>query len=348
MKVSWYASVLDEDYLWVSSFRYNGLYKIDLQNEDIHFVGSFPEYRDESGELHLFAKSFNDKLYFFPQHSRAIDIYDCKSNHFLKIDCSTLEENQFTTMAGAYVKANQIYVIPRNCGMPLLIISSQDDAIIREVELNKANKFINKKNFLTLYTCQVDDRILFPIYDTNHIGVFNMGLMTEQIVTSSKVNRIQGTLAVNDRQLWINADNGMYCFDIDNKELLNVCSCEDVKEGWIEKIIFIDDLVICIPRWLGNICVINSKTFENRILRIDENRLHVLYEFPFRDIKDCFVWKGKIYISPMRYKEMIVIDPFTEEIEYKLYDMDFSYKQKDVYLTERYSNDLTAFIEMIH
>lgn len=347
MNVSWYASVLNEDNLWISSFRYNGLYKINLQKGDIHFVRMFQGYRGESNELHLFAKKFSDKIYFFPQHASAIDIYDCKLDCLSKIDCAAYAKNGFATMVGAYVKDNQIYVIPRNYGMPLLIISSQDDVIVRKVDLKRANKFISKQNFLTFYTCQMDDQIFFPIYDTNHIGIFNMDLMIEQIVTLPKINRIKGCIAAKGHRLWLNADSGVFCFDIDNNELLNVCNCEDVKEGWIEKIVFVDDLVICIPRWLGNIYVINSKTFENHSMKIDQNRLHVLYEFPYRDIMDCFVWKGKICISPMRYKEMIVIDLFKEEIEYKSYDIDLLYKQKDVCLIEKCSNDLASFMEMI-
>ena len=348
--LSYYAQVVIGEELWISNSRFNGLYKVNLESGKSVYIGKFPQYRLDNSELHFFAKKYGAKIYFFPKCASGIDIYDLETGDFSHVECQTGSINNYVTAIDAFrLDEDNILIIPCYSGMTLQEFSIKKKAITKKIELIKSNQYVrNEANTMSLYACKMMNEVFYPLHETNMIGSYNLKKGNEKIYLISGVKSILGDIVFDGRNIWINADRGIYQWNPHSGDLNFVCDCSAEKEGWIEQFILYDQYIICVPRWLKNIKIIDRYNFEQKEIHIDKNKLNKNKDMPWRDIRESFVWRDKLIISPIKYEETIWIDLNSYEITYKKWEpLKVMSIQEDFLIHEIAENDLEDYIRII-
>lgn len=349
--LSFYAQVIIGNELWVSNTRFNGLFKINIESGKIMFIGRFPQYNPGDEELHLFAKKYGHKLYFFPKCSKNIDIYDLKTEKFTYIECKKNHMNGYATTIGAFCSGeDRVLTVPCYSNMPLQEFSIKKETLIESFELKKLNQNIkNTANAMVLYACKMHNEIFYPIHGTNQVGSYNLRAKKEKIYSINRLKRILGDIAFDGHNIWINADQAIYQWNPNNGSLKLACDCLSEKEGWIEQFIIYNQNIICIPRWLNNIKIINIQTFTYKEVHIDKSKLSININMPWRDVKESFVWRDYLIISPIKYKEAVFINLNNNEIKYKCWEgLEALPVQEDFFIHEKWKEDLQDYIMTIN
>ena len=99
---------------------------------------------------------------------------------------------------------------------------------------------------------------------------------------------------------------------------------------------------------MKNIKIIDRYNFEQKEIHIDKNKLNKNKDMPWRDIRESFVWRDKLIISPIKYEETIWIDLNSYEITYKKWEpLKVMSIQEDFLIHEIAENDLEDYIRII-
>lgn len=348
--LSYYAQVVIGNELWISNARFNGLYKINIESGESVFIGKFPQYRLQYEELHLFAKKYGDKIYFFPKCAQGIDVYDLNTGSFTYVECKAGSINNYVTAIDAYcIDEDKVLIVPCYSGMPLQELSIKKETIVRRIELKKSNECVrNETNTMSLYACKIQDEIFYPIHGTNQIGSYNLRKEKEKIYSIGRLKSILGDIIFDGSDMWINADQGIYQWNPYSGNLNLVCDCSSEREGWIEQFILYGQSIICIPRWLNNIKIIDRQSLRYKEIHIDKFVLSKNREMPWRDVRESIVWRDHLLIAPIKYKETICIDLSSYEITHKrwksLKDMSI---QEEFFIHENEREDLRDYIKVI-
>lgn len=315
--IACFASIHSNNDLWISHLRFNGLYKADLCSNNVEKIADFPNIDVGADGLHYCGKKYGDKLYFFPQKSRGIDIYDLSTGEFSQVEIPLGDNKYGRTIIDVYEYDDTAVLLPRFKGMPIIIFSMNKGEIIDTLQLLEANKYGSEDtNDLILYSCKVDDKIYYPIRNKNCIGSYDIKKREEKIYILDGINKMMGDIEYDGSYFWMNSDDGIYRWKLECNSLERICDCRDIRQSWIEHFILYENKMICIPRWLGDIKIINIKTLEKEIIPIKVSELHGNIDTPWRDIKDCFVWGQRLVILPVRYGETIFVDLDTHKISY--------------------------------
>lgn len=347
----YYAQVLVGNELWISNIRFNGLFKINIESGEVVFIGRFPSHDLETEDLHLFAKKYGNKLYFFPKRSNGLDIYDLKTKSFTFATCKMGNSNDYFTAIDAFrIDDERVLIVPCYSNMSLLEFSIEKEAIVRIIELTESNKFVdNATGTMTLYACKMQNEILYPIHGTNKVGSYNFSENKEKVYSIESLKSIVGDIIFDGSYLWVNADQGIYRWNPFKSDLKLVCDCSTEKEGWIEQLILYNENVICIPRWLNNIKIIDRRSFEQREVHIDNHLLSENAVMAWRDVRESFIWNDNLIICPVKYKEEISINLINFEIIYKIHEFLKTFPIKErFFIYERVKEDLRDYIEFVN
>lgn len=349
-KIACFAYVKDGDDLWISHFKFNGLYKINLSSGNVAFMGRFPNHSGQEKALHFCGKKYGSKLYFFPQNTDSIDIYDIATGEYCSEMIPIKDKIFQKVIVEAFQYDDTCVLVPRFADIPLMILSLSENKIIECINLPESNQKASEdsKN-LTLYACMIDHVIYFPVKDTNCIGSYDLDKREEKVYILSELEKIVGDFKFDGNDIWFNADSGIYKWNPNTNMLKFVCDCSSEKEGWIENLVIHEDLVICVPRWLNNIKIINKNTLKQTNIKIDTDLLHGNIDTPWRDIRGSFIWNNELIILPVRYKETICVDLTDFKVRLKEYTSDecmFSLPQ--VSMKEENEDNLCEFLSYIN
>ncbi len=77
--------------IWFSSMLFNGLYKYDISTQQTHFIGSFPKEKRNEWRLHGKALKIDHEIFFLPNRSKYIHVYDIERHQIYSYDMKTKE-----------------------------------------------------------------------------------------------------------------------------------------------------------------------------------------------------------------------------------------------------------------
>lgn len=99
------AGVIIDDVMWISNRNYNGLYCWKMDEDCAKFMGEFPLENKNEWRLHSSAVLSDKKIYFLPDRSNYIHIYDMDQNVFDTIDLNCHERllTRFAFLYGKYI-----------------------------------------------------------------------------------------------------------------------------------------------------------------------------------------------------------------------------------------------------
>lgn len=352
------AAIQQDDKVWVSNWRFNGLFSI--KDEVVKYEGRFKGYPDTFVACHSLVKSHGDVLYFFPQNSNAVDMYNIKNKKFSKTIIKEWDSFQRKIVIGVVEWENGFWLFPRYGGMSIIKMNYRGE--VEEEYLLKSLKEIGKeseKEILALSICNISDEdVYIPIHNTNAILYINLKTKKERVIQIKNATRIY-TMAYDGNYFFVSNGKNVICCRKDFqviKEYKNIIEgSSNIKndiDADIEKILFEKDVVWVIPTWYGTIGKINKKSHKIERLEILENNCKIIKDriSSWRTFKEAVVSESHVIIYPMSLDCQIEI--FEESVEYKRYivpkesipTMDICEKP---ILQEQSADDLEFFINGI-
>lgn len=254
--LSFFASVKVGNQIFVSNLRYNGLYSIDIDTYEVNFVGRFPNYSENFLGLHESVQYYDNKLFFFPHYGSAIDVYDLDKNQFYGCKLHSWEKNKrsdnFTCSISAYRCGDFFYLLPRFPNMPMVKYSIQKNEVVEEISLNLSDSLRNKEAFnLTSGSVKIEDKIFYPLFDTNIIMVYDITTGKESYYEIEGVSQINGAMGFDGSAFWINAENDIVVCDSNFVVMKKMKGCVTDEERLIVNFVFRDKWTYAVPANLG-------------------------------------------------------------------------------------------------
>lgn len=320
--IAWYTGVKSNKKIWVSDFNYNALFQIDEETGVVTFVGRFPE-EDISQELHLESFIKEKNIYYLPQHIKSVSVYDVENERFSSIKLKTGLKG-YSTIVGAYSFDEDIYwLIPRYLDIPIQALSTKNNSIIKEIDISNFAKKLGVYDNEILYSCKSDKQIYLAAYGTNIIIVFDKDEEKFYEKRFTEIQSLSGAIKYCSDSLWFFADESLYRWKIDEDSIEQVIGCSCPKNNTIEWIECDRDKkkLVCCPRWVGDIVIVDILSYKSKTIGIDDLRLHSNMDmnWTWRDFKQFSLDGNILEIYPLRFKEKISIDILTSKIVTKTY-----------------------------
>ena len=233
MNLQFNAAAIINDEVYFSAKNFNGLFKWDLNTNDVNLIGHFPKEKLWGEHLHQFAVYYDDIIYFIPYFGQHITKYDIKTGEF---SCLPIEEGDVYFGISHVLKYENRYVfVPRKLRNPVGIFYPES-GVLEKIS------FVNESELSIFYSdifCAtiVDGGVYIPVYDTALI--IKCDLANREI---SKISlgdmRVSSITYYNDK-FWVISASGKIIrrysenFDIE-KEYCVFGGTERPYECWVQ------------------------------------------------------------------------------------------------------------------
>lgn len=344
------ASVMIENYIYLSNVDFNALFKIDLISLEVTFLGRFQNNSVESRFLHLSAEMVNDELWFLPGLSHEIGIYNFYRKTFDKIFISNDFRNDII-ICREFLKGNEteILLFPRLKGKKAIFINNKK--IVKEISIEKGNDNAkdNGSDFLATYACSANEGIYYVIWDSNKIGFFNF-YDGKEIVYSLDVDKLIGTIGYINGNFFVGTNKEILCYDSQFKKKKCIYRFEDatLRTIWVEKYIDCGNSIAVIFHWIDRVIFVDKLNDKYTCVKIEKSALNDNFNTSERDIKEAFLWNEYIVILPYRYSELIMININDKSVKYQsLHGSGVFESTKGLTVQEKRQNNLYDFLKSL-
>ena len=265
----WDCFVRKGNHLWFMERRKSGIYHMNLNTQKVQKIADLPSGENNQLFLYRTMVMWNEKIVFVPYNAEDIVIYDINTKVIHKLTEKT--ETQYM-MAFSFDK--WVYMFATRGGEVLKL-----NMETFEVEyLNFAEKLVTfvsdeTQNWIWNQFYQYEDKVYFPLIQTNIIGVFD--LQSESITTMEvgKKGETYHTLCgINEHLCVTERSNG-------HIQWLNCKTGEILYEKWLD----MKEPMECTHSFsCGNAAVIIMRLAHQFIL-MDENGNMQFFEVPHSD-----------------------------------------------------------------
>lgn len=178
---------VDGSQIWISAMGYNGLFMYDIEKEETKFIGSFPMEEHNKWRLHGKAIKVNQEIYFIPDRSRYVHVYNLKTQQissYFPGDCERMECKNAVYIQGKIYfisDASNIFLYSMDVDTKIIekhLIDITDysggicsDMVAKENKLYLACRQLNKVIEYTLNSNSY--RLLTVVSDGNGFGTMN-------------------------------------------------------------------------------------------------------------------------------------------------------------------------------
>lgn len=298
--------------IWVSNWRFNGLFSIE--NNRVVYEGRFAGHPDSLAGIHSYVKVHGDKLFFFPQKSNVIDIYDIKSKRFQTAFIDEWASFKNCAVIGVEECEEGFWIVPRYGKLPAVKLSY--DGFITEsipIQSEKQLGLYDNDTILAISVCVVNKQIFIPVFHTSKIIQLDLKNGEESVYDLNREYHFH-CIAKDENGFWISsAENVLYCDD----KLNELCLYRDVidrtnplqKPAETAKILIDGDLVYVIPVWSGRVGVINKYSGSVRAIDLSSNQCNMVEDRikNWRTFKEAEFAGGEIIIYPISMDSQIKI-----------------------------------------
>lgn len=293
--LAYFASIQVGKKLYVSNVRYNGLFSIDTDTEEIVFLGRFPGYEDDFLGLHSSVILYDNALIFFPELGHSIDVFYIDEQKFESYKIKPwIEKGKSCVCAGVFEEGKYIYLFPRYYNQPVVKVSKLDFSM---ESLNVLTKIIEnqtiKDDILTLNFSSEQGKTYFGIYNTNVFCVLNQ--INE--INSYKINDINviKSITYKDGNFWILSENELIEWNGTIRKRIARIFDETEKNMSISSMVVIDNVIAILPTWEEMLIIVSKETGE--VTKYDYPKEFLLYPKDeiikwrrFREIRACGDW----------------------------------------------------------
>lgn len=347
--LAYYAYVQDGDKKWISNIRFNGLFVIDDNTNQVKFVGRFPCYREDEFAIHSLAAQCNNKLYFFPQRGKSIDIYDLNTHKFYSESIEPWSDMPIGIVAGIIQEQEKFWIFPRHAGGDVLLYSTESSKFIDSYKLEKATKIVENspKKVLSFTICKVENEVCLPLYGTNTICFTNLKEKKERIVELEDVSELQ-FMSYDGNYAWLAENDNVIKWDINNdtlKRFDHVLSSANtlLHKTEISDLVCKDGGVWIIPRWYDKIVFIDSGDIVHEI-SLDDVKAGEVDDIikSWKTFGRAILHKHELVIPPVALNREIIIDFEHKKVSGRLLEAEEQSVAKSTIKMDRSNQELRS------
>lgn len=198
------AAYYDIDKIWISNLQYNGLYYYDISSGKTEFVLPFPKERHDTWRLHGKIVMQNQELYFLPDRSRHIHVFNKQENSLIAYDLGIQGRNG---CKNAICYKDKIYFVSEGSGLTLCSI----DIITKKIEKKKID--IEYKGVICRDMVLVEDKIYIAL---NGLDIIVMYSIEKDFFVNYKVDGDGhgfGTICFDGTYFWLSNTSGIIRWD---------------------------------------------------------------------------------------------------------------------------------------
>lgn len=203
-----------KDRIWFASATYNALFYYDLEEDNLVFVGKFPNEEDNRSAMFANMFFYNDRIFFFPYSAMMIHIYNIRTDCFER-QIRVSNDTYWKFATGVKVN-NFIYLFSaQTAEISTFNLNSQNVEVIGKVNCDNESYVMSFWNNCynvreNVFTCLserpaiVKINTLYNKIDIKKIGKGSLGYV--------------GTIRVNDEILFVQRDTGkIYSWEGESK-----------------------------------------------------------------------------------------------------------------------------------
>lgn len=190
-----------DDGIWFSAMGYNGLFYYKFGRKRIEFITSFPHEKHTESRLHGKAIKVDKEIYFLPDRSRYIHIYNTALK---KIESINLKEDKRIGCRNGFFYNNAVYFIT---GIPDIVVYCINIKTkkIRKHRLNIDNgglgisQDIVLKNGDAYFTCKAKSQVIKYSCEANTYQIYHINSKEEGY----------GTICYDGKDFWLSSRKGI-------------------------------------------------------------------------------------------------------------------------------------------
>lgn len=216
-------------YIYASCHNMNGLFRVSLETHVAEFLNFFNDEEIDAKYLHCEAIEYNNNIYFIPDQSKCMHIYDVKKN---QIRCVSFQEHK---KEGGYVSCivdNKLWLFSKNHEMNVYIIDLLNESVAEWSCSEIAQSiFADEENeaFPITHIVNYKNKILLPGYGMTK--VFEIDTQSYEVVTHNlHIDGIIGCFKGGNNGIWIlsNCGNGIHLWDYSLKKIRRIIENKDM------------------------------------------------------------------------------------------------------------------------
>lgn len=337
-----YDAYKEENFIWFSAIDHNGLYKINIDNNEMVRVAEFPE-EDDIFELHRKVIVYNRVLYFIPYKGNGISTYNLDTH---EMDYFTPHDENELHASDAFLEDDIIWILPRSLNQPLYEFNITHKKLYPHEEWNnrilKLYGLTNNHILSLTSTCFVNSTMMTVIYNTSYVIKTSIKTWNIESFYISDEYHLRG-IAYDAGSYWITLSKGGSILYVDlNHNRINIIDLDCSGSAVFMNAIVDDQSVILLP------CK------DTGIYRIDrEQKQSYLYQYDIRlnKAKQHLPWfmgwmkdENRLYILPSAVDEIV---EYNREKEKKVDFILRDFKHLSISMYESGHQSLLRFLEIV-
>ncbi len=215
------AICINDSDIWFSSMTFNGLYRYCIKEKKTDFIGSFPKEKHNEWRLHGKALKVDEEIFFLPNRSRYIHVYDIKRQQIFTYD---MKINGRINCKNAVLYKGSIYFVSENPEITLCQIN---------IETKQIKKYVIDLNDYKGGICPdeviLNGKLYLACVCKNIVIEYNLDSKTYRLYKISKSFQGFGTIAYDGKFFWFSDSKNILKW---NKGTESVESFEGFPKGF--------------------------------------------------------------------------------------------------------------------
>ena len=178
--LSFFAAIKNDNILWISNNRFNGLFTLDLITKEIQFKGCFLGSNKEAKCIHKHAIRYHESLFFFPLFSSGIDEYNLNTGIFEFYELE--KEVSLVKVNSVIVEGEEVFIFSETVDCPIYIFNMKTKEIKRDYSLRNLSEKNNLGKEIISDLCRVENDIFIIINGGKIVFRYNIRLFASNII----------------------------------------------------------------------------------------------------------------------------------------------------------------------
>lgn len=299
----------DDQFVWFSNLFYNGLFKYNLESEELCYVTAFPMERVGQFLIHRSVICYDSKLFFFPEQGNNIHVFNLNSYEIEVIPINKFYGESLHKTCRTIVIGDQALLWPGEYGLPLVYFSLKDYTISMFPLETSAVAHFELHHDTLYFSCvrQNENNIYAVIYNTSYVLKYDLHKGTILCI-DTKISNLFRVFFIEDK-IWVlrekgnkvlvlNQDWSQYCvYQIKGETQSNVRlfnQIQEYKEG-----------VLLLPALGDYIYFIRNK----EVTKVESSSFDSMEPNDVMQEKffQCIEYNQSLFLLPRHYEQVVKI-----------------------------------------
>lgn len=207
--------VMINDIIYYSDANANRLVAYDLKDQSSRVLAIFPGEKRAALCLHKCVLVYGNKLFFFPELGRYIQIYDLVTAEIEMINVliEGYSEKGKTKISGIATRGNLCYIFPQYICQPLMILhmDTLELEIRNEWNIGVKKYVSNEWRACAINTCELGDYVYIALWNTHLLLKTEIKTLQTEVITLDDVSAQNYTISTYEDGFYFTQTN---CGDV--------------------------------------------------------------------------------------------------------------------------------------